>query len=563
MNIRDKIIRETKSRLTAPGSDETRGLFANLLLAGKNLSLYPKGHSICVNSIEQFHARLDAFIRRWGDVKIEVERERVIFGGDIVHTGSLEEGTLPFTLFRDGIRWLEFTSGVGLDEVRELLSILNRYAVLSAEPEGDIVTALWEAQFAHVQYEAANFFSGLDGDRPDGTIESGARHSAAEDEVHGKTPYQNEPAIDPACLTLTPQELADLEEMIHCEETADASSRLNMLLDSLLQYQDEDDFGVILDVLSDEFTDSLVRHDFEASLIILDGLQYVLDSGRIRAPWAGRLTESFYHKISDAAHLKPLEDVWSNMHMSRAAVLGSVFQRLQPRAVSTLARLLLIHKPEQLEQMLEDAVISLVRQDANCLDPIVNDTDERAAARLAPVLYKLGGEVSKKYLMKLARHASPSVRLAAVKSMARGHEIEAADIFRFIDDPDEAVRRAVLKHMGRSRDEVVEDVLLHYLQNSHFNSSQDEHVLSCFRALGQCGSERSVPFLRKTLLSRKWMADLKKSAYRRGALIALAGLKTPEARKVIEDASRSMHPGLRRMAREAGRIFSPENKGGQ
>jgi hypothetical protein len=86
------------------------------LLTCKNVSLYPEGHSISMNSIRQFHENLEAYIRQYGDIRIEIERDRVICQGVEVHTGPSEEGTLPFTLFRDGIRWLEFTEGIDLEE---------------------------------------------------------------------------------------------------------------------------------------------------------------------------------------------------------------------------------------------------------------------------------------------------------------------------------------------------------------------------------------------------------------------------------------------------------------
>ena len=54
------------------------------------------------------------------------------------------------------------------------------------------------------------------------------------------------------------------------------------------------------------------------------------------------------------------------------------------------------------------------------------------------------------------------------------------------------------------------------------------------------------------------MAGLRKSAYREGAALALVALKIPEARQVIEAAGRSLHPGLRRIAREAGREYFPK-----
>jgi len=164
--------------------------------------------------------------------------------------------------------------------------------------------------------------------------------------------------------------------------------------------------------------------------------------------------------------------------------------------------------------------------------------------------------------MKLARHPSAPVRRMAVKAVAHVSGDQTAALFGFIDDPDASVRSVILKQLSQARHETAEDLLLQYLQNRKPRSSQTEHIVECFSTLGQCGSLRSVPFLRKTLLSRKWLAGLTKSAYREGALLALVALRIPEAQEVVEKAGRSLFPGLRRMVRESAKGFFPKSKGG-
>jgi hypothetical protein len=136
-------------------------------------------------------------------------------------------------------------------------------------------------------------------------------------------------------------------------------------------------------------------------------------------------------------------------------------------------------------------------------------------------------------------------------------------IFEFIEDPDASIRRLILAHMSQSRNEVAEDLLMQYIQSKKFSAAQIEHLMECFVALGKCGSLRSLPFLSKTLLHRKWMSGFKKSPYRDGAAAALVALKIPEARQLIEAAGRSFYPGLRGIARKAGKEFFQKNKGEQ
>jgi hypothetical protein len=585
MKVRGGILMEAGKDLSIQQSDDTRKLFAYLSLTGKNVSLYPEGHSISMNSIRQFHAKLEAYIRQYGDIRIEIERDRVICQGIEVHTGPSEEGTLPFTLFRDGIRWLEFTEGIDLEEIREVLFIIHKYSILTTEPEGDIVTNFWEAHFDHVLYKADDFISALELDQIDSLSKSDTMHPTAEAEIGPEDKPESldgpaidsvslggpiidsaslgGPIIDPASFVLTPREQTELQEMVSREETASATEHLNMLLDMLLEEQGEKDFNIVLEVMSEEFEGSLGRHDFEAALIIIDGVRKILDSGRLSSSWAGPLIESFYKDISsDSKCLKPLEEIWSNLNVQQIETLKRIFQHLNPGAVDTLVHLLLLGQPSQLEKIVEDTIISLVCQDVSCLESLINDSDERIAEMLVPVLSRLEGDTSFKYLMKLARHSSASVRRMAIRAIANTRGNQKSAIFEFIDDPDASVRHVILTQMGQSRNEIAEDLMMQYLQNRKFSAAQIEHIMECFRTLGKCGSSRSIPFLRKTLLHRKWMAGLSKSAYREGAALALVALKIPEARQVIEAAGRSFHPGLRRIAREAGKKSFQKNRGG-
>ena len=70
--------------------------------------------------------------------------------------------------------------------------------------------------------------------------------------------------------------------MIRFEEEADFSSYVNALLDILLLYRDEESFRTILEVLSEEFTGTLAREEFDISLKIVWGLRKIVEQYRKR-----------------------------------------------------------------------------------------------------------------------------------------------------------------------------------------------------------------------------------------------------------------------------------------
>jgi hypothetical protein len=549
-------------------SDDNKKIFAYLLLTCKNVSLYPEGHSISTNSIKQFHEMLVAHIRQHGDLKIEIEKDHVICQGTEVQKGPAEEGTLPFTLFRDGIRWLEFTEGITLEEIRDALSIIHKYSVLTTEPEGDIVTAFWESLFDHVLYKADDFVADQTAEQIDSLAkwdamhnteetESGAEDKPATDDVNAASVEVIESfTIDPGNFLLTPEEKIELQAMIDREERASASEHLKMLLDILIQIQEEKDYTIILGVLSEEFDAFYHRRDFESALMILDGLRKVLTSGKVNTPQIVALIASHYQDMaSDARCLKPLEEIWSTLNAKQIETMKGIFQHLIPKAVPTLMRLLLLGQPSRLEEATQDSIIALLNQDAGCLERLSNDPDERLIEKLISLLPRLKQEISLKYLLKLARHPAASIRRTVIKALGQLPGNQTSAIFEFMDDPDPSVRQAILTHLGQSRSEIAEDLLMKYLQNPKLSAAKDEHIIECFRTLGKCGSARSISFLRSTFLHRKWLAAFQKSPFREGAALALVELKIPEAKETIETAGRSFYPGLRRIARKAGKKF--------
>jgi HEAT repeat protein len=552
INSDDRQLKTMSPGITKEEVEAAKKVVTSLLLANKKFSLYPEGHITIMNATEQLYKQIEIYLLNYGDLRLDIEKDKLLSQGEVIYSGPPEEGSLPFTLFRDGIRWLEFSDGIDVGELKEFLRIINKYSTLSDEPEGDIVTDFWEMQLPHMKYEVADFFWGADQEveltpYPD----TGDKGSVLlrENKLKDWEPLPD-PAIDRASIVLTPQENEILKEMVRVEEEADPTAYLDALLDSLLQNRERENFDIIFEVLKEEFKNSLVRRDFDISLKILQSLQYVLDTCTSEIPWAVPLIEDFILTVSSSQALKPLQEVWSDIDSEQIEKIRQILQLLQPEAIPTLGTILLQNQSVKQRQILVEAIISLASRDFSPLESLLKNPDEKLMERLIHVFVKLEGERSSKVLMKMVRHPSTHVRQEAVKGLLKRGHARIKDIFNLIDDKDESIRRLVLKQMGQSRDQVVERLLLDYLEHRKFNGDDREHVIACFITLGQCGSSRSIPFLRRTLFGRRWLPDFGMSAHREGAAIGLSKMRTKEAQQVLEDASRSLFPSVRHIVQK-------------
>ena len=153
----------------------------------------------------------------------------------------------------------------------------------------------------------------------------------------------------------------------------------------------------------------------------------------------------------------------------------------------------------------------------------------------------------------MSGHHSAKVRLEASKGLLKRDPESIKKLFHLIDEDNESLHSLILDHLGASENGLAEDLLRDYLEKENYKRTDVDHILACFRALGKCGSPRSVSFLRRVLFRHGWMPRFWKAARRRGAAIALSTMGTDEARHVLEDAGRSFYPSVRREAKRVMR----------
>jgi hypothetical protein len=526
-------------------------VIASLLLARKNCSLYPEGHSICTNSLEQFQRLLETYLCEHENLRFDVEKDQLIFMGVPIHSVSQEEGELPFTLFRDGILWIMFTEGIEAWETKDFLRIINKYSILSDEPEGDVVTDLWETQFPHIKYEIVDFFWGAEQESDFTPFDDTQKADSAklrESDLEEMKPLAD-PEIDPASLVLTHEEEDAIREMVLLEEEQEPTAYLDALIDSLLEHREQENFEIIIEVMVEEFQDSLARADFDVTLKILQSLQYILKKFVHEIPWAKPLIENFFIRVSSTESLGPLKTIWPGIDSTQADTIKKIFIHLQPESIHTLGSILLKNPSLQLQKLLLARLVQLASQDIGPLESLLKNSKEELVQRLVSVLVYLKGHRSLNALMKLIRHPSGRVRQVALKGLLQRDPSRIKDMFNLIDDKDNSVRQLILKNMGNSRNHVAEKLLRDYLEHHKFKNDDSEHVIDCFRTLGQCGSLYSISFLRRTLLSRGWMPGFRSPAHRQGAAIALSVMEITEAQQILEKAGRSLYPSVRRTVR--------------
>jgi HEAT repeat protein len=543
--------------------DEARSIVNALLIAVKTHSLYPEDHTTCREALARLDSELQAFLASEEELLLQVHQDRLLCRGEVVLAEPPQEGSISFVLFRDGVQWFRFERGIDPWEIFQFVRIVDQYRYLPQESAGDIATALWEAQLPHVSYQVADppvTTKGEEAGAPDGEQQeppttqvppiSAMRspQDMAEEEFSAKiaAPQLLLPTLDRSSLQLSAREVLLLQEMISEEEARDPTGDiLDMLTDILRLPTDQEFFVMVLEYLQETLRDTLDRRDVRTGFAVVSRLKQIREMCQDDQAWALAAIDGFFGRVSGPDFLPVFSKLWSTLGESDLERLQKILLFLTPEAIHSLAPLLPALESPRIAEMLTEVLCGLARRDLTPLERLIPGSGEDLLAWIARILGALDDERSGAMLLALVRHPSVKVRGAVINAVISRELWIPRDLFHLVEDENRYIRQKALRYLGSRRCATSEDLLLHYLENRNPGERGRAHLLACFRALGRCGSSRSIPFLRESLREKGWLSRVRGSSRRQAAAIALRELDLDEARGILEAAVRSPNSGVR------------------
>ncbi len=567
--------------------------------AARNYALYPGDHAIAARHATRVHTDLLRYLAHNELLRLQVDRGRLLYEGEPVLEGRMHEGNIAYLFARDGLEWLEFHNGIERWEVEGFLKLINDYRVIDGENDENIVTALWEQDYPHIRYKAVDILA-LDapaisfssfriapaagpgtapssaqaphGSRP-GNAPGGQAAGAGSEAPGGRseepvaTPVQDEepPPVSIAITargndlwSLTPAEQEQLEAMVYEEEHHDNSNDvIEVLLILLVVQNNEADFITVLDFLQERFIRSLRTHQFHLALKIVRNLKNVRSTFAAKRQWSIPLLDNFFTAISRPESLRDVSKFFLNpppdLEKEQLDYLWQVLRQLRPGVLATLAPLTRKLRSGPMAAPMFDLVIFHGLKKPGVLANVVDQIDEATCRELFPVVEEMRIEDATRVLTAMTRHSAPAIRRQALDLLIEWDILILRDVFHLLNDPDEETRNRILALIGRQRDTETEQLLLDYLEQENWTIQSRDHLLACYRALGMCGSHRSLPFLRHILMQRNLntMFAMGGSVHKEGAARALQALHLRDAANILEEGCHSMMPDTRSACRKA------------
>lgn len=519
----------------------------------KNYALYPENHTICVKSLQNSADKLNTFLESHDELKLTVKKTGLFFEDQIVHETSTETENLAQVLFRDGIIWFSFSKGMEEGELGFFFRLIKENLVWQEYSDGDLATALWEANLPHLLYEVAEVHWDADTQ-----VNFSDINACPKDDSTSAPPSEKEQQNSLALiiedsqedfLALSSEENDRLQRMIDEEEERDVLGDLLFIL--LVLSKDPSnhlDFRRALEFLEDELKDALSEGDFHYALRFLTGIRHIQQTHKKAVPPDIDEVDPFITKISGP---ETLDAILSYLKLldagdsKKIALLKRFLLLLNPKAVLALGPMLIQIDTPYMKQKLIEIIHTLSTADIKPLIQLLKNRNNTMVRELIPVLALLKGKKSLSMLIKMLSHESAAVRKTVINHLQPIGKRIINELFRLVEDPNEGVCHMALQKLAETRSVEAEKLLLDYLENRKYTIKTHGHLLVCFQALGRCGSSQSIPFLRRSLFQFSLIPSPVKSIMRVGAAVALKHLNIEEADTIVQKASKSLFPSVR------------------
>jgi hypothetical protein len=560
LDVQDTVIFVKKNRssisVTNPPTElqSVKQITLALSTTYKKLNYYSANHSVYLDSLKPLKKSLEEHTEHFGRIRLHIERDRILYNGEVVHEATSDPTELVSILHRDGILWIEFQPGLELSEIDTLLKVLHDHCVLEEDAEDDIVTALWAFRLPSIAYEVAELELCLDNEltleslpcRPPDSDErmdiskENRSKSYSELPISWSLPDEAESDCRAELFPLSREEQNQLKKMIAAEEKLDGSDHVVDVLIYILENHSfpegvDDLVGYLLQAVRDAFRSLRFRY----LSTLLDRVKKELDTLLPLSHWAVPSLKLIFLKLSNKSFLDELSAISSRIEdcdVETLHYLKRFLELLDTNAMATLAPMIQQNRSAKFQRLLLEIITKMAKRDFTSFERLIFSDDKAMSVRLVQILKFFNTEHSRKILSKLVCDESAIIRKQALKIIINKNDLSLEEISDLLNDPDDSIRSLLLQHLGREKNDKIEQLLLEYLQSDQAKQNGPEHYMAVCRTLGQCASDGSLPFLENLIFKWPRLGILRssQSPQRRGAIMALEVLNTKKAVDLLD-----------------------------
>jgi hypothetical protein len=512
--------------------------------AGRAHQLYLPNNPIYKGALDALRGGFTAIWTHVDELTLTLTESEILWYDHVVLSEpSKSSDSLSWLFFKDGVRELELLKGFEDKEVIALLGILQRARKASPD-EDDLLTMLWEADFAYARYRYQDL--GMDPAAPvadpsetrkvDAQQIEQATHSATAD----ASAIVNMSDFDATLYFLDENEIEYLHSEISREYSDDLRSRVTSTLLDIFEQQAKSDIRLeILEILDATLVNLLATGHFRGVAHLLREVQTTTQRAaelsaehkralielpvRLSAPESlGQLLQS----LDDAAELPPQDELMELFDQLRPIALGTVLSWLR-RMHNPKVRPLLEAAAERLASLNTSELVRLILVQER---EVALEAIRRAGALKTPAAVQS--------LSKVLSGPDVELRQVAVHALTEiGSPSALQALERGVEDADREIRISTVRAFTARTYRLVLPRIDAAVKGKAIRDADLTEKMAFFEAFGTLSGEGGVEYLDSVLNGKGFLGRREDSELRACAAIALGRVSGAKAIEVLRKAS--------------------------
>jgi HEAT repeat protein len=510
-------------------------------------------------------------------LELTVHEEGFVYG-DRTFTIGQGRGSLAFSFYKDGIRYLKFLPGFE-DEVGDFLAAVRR-ARERDDDANDMVSVLWEADFAAFQYGYVDMLGeGLHPPevslREPAPLESfpalelvetreapeGGEAAAETDGGAGAPKPLSADDFDETLYFLDPAETAALQRDVEREmERNLRSGVLNALFDRLEEAGRPERESEIMDILDQLLPLFLAQGDMASAARVLEELDRLVSNakGELDAALAERI-DLLFRRLGDPEVLEQFVQAMEDGEVTPGSdEVALFFSRLPAGALPVLMRFSEISQTPGVRGQLASAIDGLASRYPADVAALLSSNDATLVKGSAQAAGRVRLTQAVTGLRGALVHPYAEVRLAVVQALVSIRHTPALHALQLaLDDEDRDVRLAAVKALGAVRFASAREALAAALDERRMKDADLTEKMAFYEAYGAVGGNAAVERLDQVLNDKGFLGRRAHPELRACAALGLAKVGTPAAREALERGVADEDPVVRNAVSRALKVRGP------
>ncbi|NIM48007.1 MAG: hypothetical protein GTN78_00400 [Gemmatimonadales bacterium] len=525
------------------------------------IQLYSPNNKIYLRAVDRLRAAFALVWQHFEELTLEVSESTLTWEDTVVVTQEDKSDSIPWTLYKDGVRSVTFAPAVEEREILAFLHIIKDARSLPPDASDDLLTLLWRQDFQHLSYTFVEL--GYD-DVP--RLESESVASAAVDEVTSAeetkqrlgaevgSPGEPQPGLvniddfDSTLYFLDDHEINCLKGEIDREYRQNLRAKVLGLVFEVFQLQTSMNVrGEILSIVEEFVPYLLAMGDFQSVALILRKLREMQERApdladehrKIIAAIPGRIS----HPTAFGQLIQSLDDAGVQPTTEE---ITELFSGLGPQVLNPVLDWLPRLANQRVREVLREVAKAIAHDHPAQVVTALKTRDVTALQQTIQLVSALKVEALVLEFGKLVRHSDAAVRRAAVDALGEiGSPTALKQLEPAVEDGERDIRVAAVQFCVTHGYSGILPQVEATVKGKKLRGSDLAEKKPFFEAYGMFGGNAAIASLYEMLYGRGVFRRKDDSATRACAAMALGKIGTPEARAALEKASAVKDPLVR------------------